>query len=459
MIAWMLYALLVSACLFVAASAAEWLLRLRRMPVRLVWITAALGSVLFAAIARFRPVQAPASAGEPVDPSTLALLQSGMRTVQQSVPPSIDPYVVAAWTLAALGVMLAFAAAYRRMRRAQSAWPAADLHGHRVRLSSDVGPVVIGVAAPVIVVPRWIMRRSPAEQRLIVEHEASHVVARDPLLLTAGCVLAALMPWNPVLWMMLSRLRLAIELDCDARLLRNGTSPRAYGALLVDVAESARPLRFAALALSDAASQLQRRILAMESRRITHPIVRGAGVALVGLAGLLAACEAKVPTSADIAKMDASSAERAVQSITPSGRIDSARVWKVDGKLVSAAEAKAVPRDSIAEISVTGFDGVSAVTMSIRTKGHATVIDTVRYRPSLAVRGMNGSTGEPRVIRDLPSKDQPMIILDGKRADNSVLRSLNPNQIAKMEVLKGEAAKTAYGADGKNGVIVITTKQ
>lgn len=461
MIAWMLYTVLVSACLFVAASAAEWLLKLRRRPVRAVWVGAALACVCFAGAARFRAARPAPAAATAVDPSTLALMASGMQTVQRAVPPSINAYAFAVCVLGALAVMLAFAVAYRRVRRARLHWPTAHLHGHRVRLSPGVGPVVIGVVRPEITVPRWIMDRAAYEQRLILEHEASHIAARDPLLLFAGCALAALMPWNPALWLMVSRLRLAIELDCDARVLRAGGSPRAYGTLLVDVAEHVQPIRFASLALSDAASHLQQRILAMDTRRPTHPVLRAACVALVGAAGLLAACEASVPTAADIAHMDASSAERTVKGFATARRVDSAEVWMVDGKVTSAAAAKAIVRDSITSINVTGFDGKHALTMRINTRGARAIADTAIYRPTLelgAPRAGEPIGRQPLMLRDVPVNDQPIAIVDGKRVEASALRTFDRDKIAAVEVVKGPDAIKTYGPDAANGVIVVRTK-
>ena len=47
--------------------------------------------------------------------------------------------------------------------------------------------------------------------------EASH--GRDPLVLHAAALLALVTPWNLALWWLNRRLRLAVELDCDARVL------------------------------------------------------------------------------------------------------------------------------------------------------------------------------------------------------------------------------------------------
>jgi TonB-dependent SusC/RagA subfamily outer membrane receptor len=50
-------------------------------------------------------------------------------------------------------------------------------------------------------------------------------------------------------------------------------------------------------------------------------------------------------------------------------------------------------------------------------------------------------------------------LLDGKEIDEEKLKSLNSEDILKMEVLKGEAATSVYGKKAEKGVILITTKK
>ncbi|WP_179009356.1 hypothetical protein [Winogradskyella forsetii] len=52
---------------------------------------------------------------------------------------------------------------------------------------------------------------------------------------------------------------------------------------------------------------------------------------------------------------------------------------------------------------------------------------------------------------------KPVIIIDGKIADHSALDMLEPEQIEKVEVLKGEKAIEKYNSP--NGVVIITTKK
>jgi len=51
----------------------------------------------------------------------------------------------------------------------------------------------------------------------------------------------------------------------------------------------------------------------------------------------------------------------------------------------------------------------------------------------------------------------PLYIVDGKELIN--INEISPNDIEKIDVLKGESAKTLYGKKGAKGVVVITTKK
>jgi TonB-dependent SusC/RagA subfamily outer membrane receptor len=61
------------------------------------------------------------------------------------------------------------------------------------------------------------------------------------------------------------------------------------------------------------------------------------------------------------------------------------------------------------------------------------------------------------------SDEEPLIVVDGMPASAyvpaaSTLSALNPNDIARIDVLKDGASTAIYGLRGGNGVILITTK-
>lgn len=66
---------------------------------------------------------------------------------------------------------------------------------------------------------------------------------------------------------------------------------------------------------------------------------------------------------------------------------------------------------------------------------------------SIRIRGSNSVTGN----------NSALIVIDGLQGGD--LKSLNPNDIESIEVLKDASATAIYGSQGANGVIVITTKK
>src|SRR5690606_6999118 len=119
--------------------------------------------------------------------------------------------------------------------------------------------------------------------------------ARDPLLMIAGLVTAASLPWNLPLWWQLRRLRLAIELDCDARVVQRGGDLRKYASLLLDVgrrrAVAGRPV----LAMAEPASFLERRIRTMTSPRRGRRWSVSLASAAAATALVAAACAVEEP--------------------------------------------------------------------------------------------------------------------------------------------------------------------
>jgi len=75
----------------------------------------------------------------------------------------------------------------------------------------------------------------------------------------------------------------------------------------------------------------------------------------------------------------------------------------------------------------------------------------------------NGVFADTRItlrgIRSLTGNNQPMLILDGVPLALSYISSINPNDIADVNILKSSSSTAIYGPDGVNGAIVITTKK
>ena len=70
-------------------------------------------------------------------------------------------------------------------------------------------------------------------------------------------------------------------------------------------------------------------------------------------------------------------------------------------------------------------------------------------QPMIRIRGTNS----------INSSNEPLFVVDGIVGVSNPLSTLNPQDIASLDVLKDASATAIYGARGANGVIIITTKQ
>ena len=505
---WIAYGLVVGALLAAVAALAEGALRAAGRPGRWTWATALGLTVVLVAIAprrapaplvlRVTATSSVASLGAGSAPGLAAQARAAIavvaRTVSEplrwtiaaasrAIPSGHGRSLGAAWLVLSAALLALFAFVYARFHRARARWPHAEVQGTRVRVAPDVGPAVVGLARPEILVPAWLIERSADEQRLVLAHEREHVAARDPLLLAAACIAAVIVPWHPAVWWMLSRLRLAVEVDCDGRVLRQGVAARSYGTLLIDLAGRCSGLRIGAPALADESSHLRQRLIAMTQRTSRFTAARITAAAAFSAVALLAACEAKLPTQTEVNDMTAASATSSAQKLRLMSSDTADAQYKVDGILVSGAEANAIPANRIASIEVikgsSAPNGKALVSITTRQPGDTargtrvmkrielgtgTPVDSALYKqmeatlPAVRARGTAGDAPDNLPRKHLQNFDG-IILIDGVRSTEAAMQAIAPNDIVSVEGVKGPTAATLYDApEAKNGVIRITTK-
>jgi bla regulator protein BlaR1 len=303
MLAWMAYTVTVGTLLSLAAFGAEQVAQARRAQARWIWMLALAASLALPSAMPSLSIELPAAGMHAGAARTVALRQLASPALtptawaprRQAATVSrfdVDHVLKLAWSAASACLLAALAGsalflAWRRRR-----WAERQLAGADVLVSDDVGPAVVGLLRYRIVVPAWLLRMPAQQQRLVIAHEQAHLAAADPQLLTLALLALVAMPWNLPLWWQWRRLRLAVEVDCDARVLAAGHELRHYGAALIDVGARHSGFAGGVAAMAASRSSLEHRIGLMA--RLPARWKRRAAPVLAVLSLCMAAAAARV---------------------------------------------------------------------------------------------------------------------------------------------------------------------
>ncbi|MCY3601083.1 MAG: M56 family metallopeptidase [Gemmatimonadetes bacterium] len=292
-IVWIGYCLLISGLLALAAFATERALGHFRKPVRWGWFAAVVGSVALPFAAFFAPGLLPGLGASPwaplVELSEAVVVTSAPAAAEAAEPAAwfdagaLSVFAGGVWALLVAGMLFHLGRAYRRLRSEMRTWTPGRVLGSKVMIADDRGPAVVGIRRPVVVMPRWIPELDDRLLRLVFLHEREHQRAGDHRLFAVAVAALALMPWNLFLWWQVSRLRLAIEFDCDRRVLERGESPRDYADALITVGGRVSAPLLAAAAFAERKPAVEQRL-----RRMTEPLARLRIPRTLGASGLAA---------------------------------------------------------------------------------------------------------------------------------------------------------------------------
>ncbi|HEY3950748.1 M56 family metallopeptidase [Phenylobacterium sp.] len=149
-------------------------------------------------------------------------------------PATADlPPILAGLWLAGLALSLAWI--WRSQARFQ----------HAVR-QGRAGPAVVGVLRPCVVTPDDFARAyTPAEQRVVLAHEETHIARQDSRINAAVALARCLVWFNPLIHLMARAVRIDQEFACDAAVVaRYPRARRAYAQALLKAGLAAQPLPF-----------------------------------------------------------------------------------------------------------------------------------------------------------------------------------------------------------------------
>ena len=266
-VGWMMYSILIGGLCALAAHALENAARVVGKPSRWIW---------FLAMAATLGISLMAMRTDIVGATTLIPRRHGASWLDGPASSYIRYYDSLAhwdvilspllWASSAL-VAAVFAIAIWRLVQRRRVWERASLDGHSVLVSDAEGPAIVGFIKSVIVVPKWALAESERVRSLIMAHELEHQRAGDHFLSALAIVATVVQPWNPAVWWIASRLRLALEVDCDSRVLKRGSDPRTYGLLLLEAGSRAAGCRLPTPALSRPLSSLEERLRIITAER------------------------------------------------------------------------------------------------------------------------------------------------------------------------------------------------
>lgn len=163
----------------------------------------------------------------------------------------------------------------RIVRQAQKDAPGrVTLDGVSVVVTDSSGPATVGMWRSNVLIPRWVTALPASMRRYVVCHEEQHRRAHDVATLFVASTALIFAPWNIALWWQLRRLSLAVELDCDRRVVKALGNAAAYGELLLKVAEASSRGPRLRPGLIGGTAMLERRLMRLVTPAYTSRVQR-----------------------------------------------------------------------------------------------------------------------------------------------------------------------------------------
>lgn len=292
--------LAVSAVVTASAWLADAGLRNLGVPGRWVWLAALWAPVVLLLVPRAWPELSTAVGGAtPLTPMVFELPEIFVGAAGPSWMSWGAIALGVVWATSSALLLFVLARTHVGLALESRRWERTRVSDTEVFISEDTGPAVAGLARPWIVLPRWALNLPSEDLSLIVLHESEHLRGRDTRLLAAALLAVAAAPWNPIAWWQLRRLRAAMEVDCDRRVLRRSPEIERYGKSLIRVAAQNSGVSLGLAAFSERPAHLQQRIVTMTHVRTPWTSFRAAVFALLAVVIGVQGCSLESPVTID----------------------------------------------------------------------------------------------------------------------------------------------------------------
>ncbi|MCD2425833.1 TonB-dependent receptor plug domain-containing protein [Niabella pedocola] len=347
---------------------------------------------------------------------------------------------------------------------------------------------------------------SGEELEEIIRHEFVHVRQKHTIDIVWSELLCILLWFNPFVWLLRKSLKQNLEFLADKQVLQNGMDKKEYQYLLLKVMGNKQ----FAFANHFNFSSLKNRIAMMNSIKSARVHLTKFLFLLPVVAVLLLAFRKEViqheqpalPEDAALKKSSDDIFERARQMAGSShqpvwfidgeavvlgaggGAVldrddvngpDDFKIW-ADNKIMTMDEAnKQIDRFKILSVGASpksaSFEhfGIRSNLLLMTTskkmddlmhlKMNGKSRDTVPQRPEVKLRmHAPGGTNETVIVQLRNPEVKPLLVVDGVKKPEQEWNAISPDNIESVSILKDGQATALYGNEGKNGVVLIVTK-
>ncbi len=291
-------------------------------------------------------------------------------------------------------------------------------------------PMTIGYLRPIIILPIGMLTGVPTAQlELILVHELIHIKKADYIINIFQSLVEIIFFYHPTTWFISHMIQQERENRCDQITVKLTHQPLAYAQALTTVNENNNHLK-AKLAMS---IQSKKRDLTMRIFRILNikdPKPRNHGLVAATLILFMAVSFFSFYTPQKLS----------------------------EEALTTMATPNADSNSQTANLPVSGMD-------EVQTKNSIPLADQMQSDAAFLQESIKATaptqpgdtTGKQLRIRT-ENGLSPIYYLDGKKIEEKDFKAVDVENIASVEVLKGEKALEKFGPEAKNGVVLIYTK-
>ncbi len=274
----------------------------------------------------------------------------------------------------------------------------------------------------------------------ILAHEMAHIHNRHSVDLLISDLCICFQWFNPASWLLKQELQTIHEYEADDSVIRQGINAKQYQLLLI---KKAVGTRLYSMANSFNHSKLKKRITMMLKEK-SSPWARAKYLYVLPLAVIALTAFARPEISGELNEISAIK----VNDFTSILETKAANnpVPEQD-TLTTKTTVKTSAKDGVIYITTTSSND-SLVTLTIRK-------DTLSRSSRVLIRDtvIDGGTYIISSRISDESLDTPLFIVEGQEVDQKAFRSLPPQIVKSITILKDKAATSVYGEKGRHGVV------